>query len=424
MDESFEVRVKRLFGSQLFEAVPKSAFPSSSWSVASGEVERREWNRERGVDPEREDIPCASAFDEGGCFSKKSRAGRVRKEDFESDLDDLDDGEEEGKGENAEEREIRSSVGLDPTLDNEDEEDEYDKAAFFKEDTDERVYMRDVKDRGPHLNYYNIITDPFEESFEEVHRNCKDPRADHFAARNRLDEDKEAAGADPHADTDKPAMNIQAKITEVDVILKPILKRKEEVMNPRPKKRVRFDPGCKDEQDEVFKEVQDFHMVPQSMETTAVSEEDSTLPQETPAIPDYIKNPSKYTCYTFDSTADLDDKANRAAFEDFRKLMNQSNPDKLDPEFPLDLPNSIPFTPQRKKAGDPMSVDDGLKVSEVAGKGALLTSVRSMGIAAAETQENDACEMEEDDMEESNVNTRKADRNRKYRLKTSASDTA
>lgn len=122
MDESFELRVKRLFGSHLFDTVPNSSFPTSSWSVASGEVERREWNRERGADLEREDIPCASAFDEGGCFSKKYKGGRGRKENFEADLDDLgddDDDEEEGKGEDAEEREIRSSVGLDPTLDNE-----------------------------------------------------------------------------------------------------------------------------------------------------------------------------------------------------------------------------------------------------------------------------------------------------------------
>ncbi|KAH7683332.1 hypothetical protein IHE45_05G176000 [Dioscorea alata] len=431
MDESFELRVKRLFGSHLFDTVPNSSFPTSSWSVASGEVERREWNRERGADLEREDIPCASAFDEGGCFSKKYRGGRGRKENFEADLDDLDadddDDEEEeeeevGKGEDVEEREIRSSVGLDPTLDNEDEEDEYDKAAFFKENMDERVYMRDVKDHGPHLSYYSIISDPFDESFEEINPYQRDPRADHFAARNRINEDKEATITDPHVNTDKPAMDLQGKITEVDAGLKPILKRKEVVANPRPKKRVRFDPGCENNHDKVSHEVQDFHMVPQSMETTAVSDEDSTLHQETtPAVPDYIKNPSKYTRYTFDSSDDFDDRANRSAFEDFRNLVKQSKPENLEPEFTLDLPHSITFTPQKKKAGDPMSVDDSQKIV-VIGKEPGQNSIHTMGIAAGEAQENDACEMEEDDIIERNVNARKADR--KYRSKAATSDPA
>lgn len=128
MDDSFEVRVKRLFGSQLFESVPRSSFPASSWSVADGEVERKEWNRERGTDADRSDDPCSSAFAEGGCYAKKRSARRG----FESDMNDSDDDadaeggrgvEEEDEEENnegdAEESEMRSFVGLDPTLDRE-----------------------------------------------------------------------------------------------------------------------------------------------------------------------------------------------------------------------------------------------------------------------------------------------------------------
>ncbi|CAN6354078.1 unnamed protein product [Urochloa humidicola] len=41
--EAFEARVKRLFRSCLFDAVPDSSFPAVSWSVAAGDVERRRW---------------------------------------------------------------------------------------------------------------------------------------------------------------------------------------------------------------------------------------------------------------------------------------------------------------------------------------------------------------------------------------------
>lgn len=131
MSESFEDRVKRLFGSQLFSAVPKSSFPTSSWSVADGEVERRQWNRDKGPDhdePDRGDGPCSSAFyDKDGCLFKNRRSKRDKWREFEGDLGDLDDDDEEEEekervGEDDEEREeseIRAGVGLDPALDNE-----------------------------------------------------------------------------------------------------------------------------------------------------------------------------------------------------------------------------------------------------------------------------------------------------------------
>ncbi|XP_038988803.1 uncharacterized protein LOC120112883 isoform X2 [Phoenix dactylifera] len=125
-----QVGVKWLFGSRLFESVPGSSFPRSSWSVADGEVERREWNRERGAGSDRDDNPCSSAFVESGFFAKKLKGARdTKKDQFEDDLDEPDDCEDGdgsgGGGEDVrddgdiEEREIRSSIGMDPTLDNE-----------------------------------------------------------------------------------------------------------------------------------------------------------------------------------------------------------------------------------------------------------------------------------------------------------------
>jgi hypothetical protein len=132
--EAFEARVKRLFGSRLFDAVPDSSFPAASWSVASGDVERHRWAKpseardaeeEAAGEAGREDTPCASAFyDANGCL--RGRRRRSRQEEFEGNLDDLDEDDEEedgGRGRKAadedEEEGVRVNIGLDPTLDRE-----------------------------------------------------------------------------------------------------------------------------------------------------------------------------------------------------------------------------------------------------------------------------------------------------------------
>lgn len=133
--ETFEARVKRLFGSRLFDAVPDSSFPTASWSVAAGDVERHRWAKpseardaeeEAAGEAGRGDTPCASAFyDANGCL--RGRRRRSRQEEFEGDLDDLDeddddeDGGKEGKATEQDEEEegVRVNIGLDPTLDRE-----------------------------------------------------------------------------------------------------------------------------------------------------------------------------------------------------------------------------------------------------------------------------------------------------------------
>lgn len=146
MEESFELRVKRLFGSHLFDKVPSSSFSDKAWSVASGDVERHQWNRSSAEEEEdgeesasafavnRGDIPCSSAFyDPDGCLAdmkskKKKREEenpRNEKDQIDADIDEIDDEEEEGKGKGGgeegdeDERDVRSSIGLDPTLDHE-----------------------------------------------------------------------------------------------------------------------------------------------------------------------------------------------------------------------------------------------------------------------------------------------------------------
>jgi hypothetical protein len=141
MEESFESRVKRLFGSHLFDKVPSSSFSDKAWSVASGDVERHQWDRSSAREEnesasafavDRNEIPCSSAFyDPDGCLAdmkrkkKREENPRNEKDQIDADIDELDDEEEERKGRGGQEegdedeKDVRSSIGLDPTLDNE-----------------------------------------------------------------------------------------------------------------------------------------------------------------------------------------------------------------------------------------------------------------------------------------------------------------
>lgn len=124
MDDSFRGRVEKVFGSL---ASTKSLAPESSmWSLTDEEVERREWRRGKDTS-DREDMPCSSSFDE---FLKKEkrylrRNLRRELEEGRDDLDDDDGGDEQsdrsfrGGNNERDEWEIRSSIGLDSTLDHE-----------------------------------------------------------------------------------------------------------------------------------------------------------------------------------------------------------------------------------------------------------------------------------------------------------------
>ncbi|PKA58926.1 hypothetical protein AXF42_Ash001019 [Apostasia shenzhenica] len=440
MEDSFETRVKRLFGSLLFETVPSSSFPASSWSVAGGEVERREWNRGRGAGPDRSEDPCSSAFAEGGCFANKRRSSqRGSMVDFERYLDEV--GEDEDGGGRREEdldSEIRSSIGLDPTVDHElilmvmigtvallhkgfitqvgsltfdvvhDEEDEYDRVAIGREDAGERVYMRDVKDHGSHLNYHSICEHGLEEPSAIASHFCKDPRADHFAASVRLEEDKKAFDSfsvliDSKYQQPGTSVSQQKAAEESDINLKPILKRKDALDDSKPKKRVRFDSGFSDRCEKMLKEEAHGNSVDaRCMETTTPAASDSSMVEASPGVPDYIRNPFKYTHYSLDSYDDDDDVANKRAFGNFRSRLNKSIPHQLESDVAMELPMSVTFTP-RKKSVDAMPVDSGLGngLQYSISKESQVSNVlnRPMGIAADEPFEGDTCEMDEDDLE-------------------------
>jgi hypothetical protein len=130
--ETFEARVKRLFGSGLLDAVPDKSFPAASWFVASGDVERHRWARDAEEElADRGDTPCASAFyDANGCLRGRRRRPKQSLEDDLGELGEDDEEEEEEENEDEGERRrktaeedeeegVRVSIGLDPTLDRE-----------------------------------------------------------------------------------------------------------------------------------------------------------------------------------------------------------------------------------------------------------------------------------------------------------------
>lgn len=387
--EAFEARVKRLFGSRLFDAVPDSSFPAASWSVASGDVERHRWAKpseardaeeEAAGEAGRADTPCASAFyDANGCL--RGRRRRSRQEEFEGNLDDPEEDEEEG---------VRVNIGLDPTLDREEEEDKYDREAFGREDAADRVYMHDIMDDGINMSINSIVPDLLDDSIEEVYRSSKDPRADIRAASARLREDDGSAkdGASHFAARAKelPTAGMQMKKAVEDVNVKPILKRKEEQADLKPRKRVRFDASVKDPESDMLEHDEDSPMVPQSMDV--VTEKDSTpTPSESPGVPDYVRNPSKYTRYTLD-IPESNDASNRRALADLHDLLGKSDPNKIHSETPVEIPSSVTFIP-RKKSVDAMAVDEGPRTSD--------SNSSVIGMVAGASDETDQCEMDEDD---------------------------
>lgn len=392
MEDSFKVRVEKVFGSLVSSA---SSSSSSLWSLTDEEIKRQSWIRNKDL-PDDEPTPFPSKFD--GFFASQERASDKNPlnsckgleddiQDLESD-DNSDDEHVQGSSDQSvklvdcsdEEWDVRSSIGLDCTLDYEEEEDAYDKVAVGREKAGDRLYMRDIADYEI-CSSYNELPD----SFNDVSR---DPRANHMAAKIRLKEDAEAAGS-------FDSLRVSEKImpsgeSEYGGNLKSILKRREDQINPRSQKRVRFDPECKMEC-EVKSEGAEGGEV-------AVAEEVSPLFQEPFGVPDYIRNPSKYTHYTFDSSSDLDEESNRQAYMDFLNMVKRS---KTTHETCIELPKSVIFTPQKKEAdavanGDRPEAAQKLKNT---GKDYTNTRVVPISISVENAIENEVSAMEEDEAE-------------------------
>ncbi|KAK0591557.1 hypothetical protein LWI29_003892 [Acer saccharum] len=396
MDGSFRVRVEKIFGS-LSPAPAPAPSAASPWSLSDDAVEKREWRREdKDASSSRDETPCSSSFD--GLFAKKKKDRRqrsARRDLGDDDMDGDDDYEDDGSRDmDSEEWEIRSSIGLDNTLDNEDEEDEFDIVASGKENASERLYMNDISDRGSYLNLHNVIPNSLNDA-------KKDLRANLLAARIRLKEDEVEAGKlnVSRPETFTEVKESHAKASEVTVRPKPILKRKDNSSESKPRKRVRFDPDCKSDCDQVSETFK--HPIGTSSMNATDSDDGSKLTDKTSRVPDYILNPSKYTRYSFDSSSEFDEGSNTKACLDLLELIKRSKGKELGREVDNasgDLPKSVKFIP-KKKGGDVKAVNvssENNESKEDDGKQSLPRAAGFLvGIAAVESQDSEVTAYEE-----------------------------
>lgn len=358
-DGSFRARVHKVFSSLSSSPLSISAVSKPLWSLTDDEVEKRDWNRGKSkLGQDDDNTICSSSFD--GLF-KRNRGGRPKefggidcftgdKEGLDDDLEDLS-GEEDG--DRTDFREIRSSVGLDSTLDYEEEEDEFDRFA---------------EGNGKTSNCFR-----------------KDPRADQHAAQLRLREDDvEVSKQKPNL----PKTELSGEKREGTSIsddcsnVKPILKRKDN-SEGKSRKRVRFDPSFVDGSDEY---PQARPLVSFEVSSTSSSDENK------PKVPDHLVNPSKYTRYSLDSCSEIDTESNNQACKYALEEVNKWTQNRKTEASSNALPQSISFVPKKSSSSAVME-DVREDASKVCG------NQQSFPVPIAAWEEHESGTTGEDDME-------------------------
>lgn len=276
------------------------------------------------------------------------------------------------------------------------EEDRYDKVAVGREKAGDRLYMKDITNYGISIDHDNELPTSFRDA-------ARDPRADHMAAKIRLKEDAEAAekidSLHVSEDNAHSVANSRVHTSEGDVNLKSILKRKDGQSDSKTQKRVRFDPESIEEASAEAEPV----TVDPSRRESSVSKYGEIAPSQdfSSAVPDYVRNPSRYTHYTFDSSTDMDEQSNRQAYMDFMNMLKSKSTDACPDDSPVDLPKSVTFIP-RKRGSDATILNNGAELkqdNEYASKDAIRRKVTPV-IAAVDAQDAEVCAMEEDEVEE------------------------
>ncbi|KAI4350433.1 hypothetical protein L6164_004890 [Bauhinia variegata] len=408
MEDSFRVRVDKVFGS-LASYSSSSTGPSSFsslWSLTDDEVGKKEWNRSKdSSELEAEPNPYPSSFvNQAKGLGKRSSGFQ---DGLEEDLEYLDD-DEDMRGSKPhdyddEHWQIKSAIGRDCTLDYEEEEDKYDKQAIGKENQGDRVYMKDINDDGVDIDSCNVLP-------TSVSDFVRDPRANHLAAKLRLKEDAEAAKKiDALHVSQKPAPgndDAQWKTSEDGLNPKSILKKKDNPSESKSRKRVRFDSECDDGAKDT--RIKTSSLEDESIESSKRSEEFAS------AVPDYIRNPSRYTRYTFDSSSDVDDESNKQACMDFLSQLRRSKTGaELQADDTLDDLPSVTFI-SKKKSNDVTMVEN----AAVPSQSFEFMQRRGVGVAVGETENSDVCAMEEDEPEVMDDKRKSSQRlNRQYRRK-------
>jgi hypothetical protein len=358
MDDSFRLRVEKTFGS--LATAPPASTPPSLWSLTDDEIEKREWNRGKqdDADEDQENKSYPSNLDG---FFKKSL------DDDDEDVNDKSSHFVKPDEYDEEEWDIRSSVGLDCTLDNEEEEDGYDKVAIGDERTGDYLFMGDVVEQK-----------------NGIHKFIRG--SNHLSAKFTVEEEEEDV---------ETAGNFNALRVSQDNNIKSILKKRGNSIESKTGKRVRFDPECKDEE---------------------VDQE--TIPEEDTSLPEYLRNPLKYTRYTFDNSSDINEESNRKACMDFLNTLRGEN--DVDPEDDIrkNPPKTVIFTPKKRVSDDSVNK---LKVMEED----VCKEENSKLSFLGDISESEACAMEEDDEQVSvadNINSISSKKGRQYRVKPSSDD--
>lgn len=449
MEDTFRVRVDKTFGSLSSSSSSSSSsqtLSSSLWCLTDDEIDKRQWPRESDAsipadDDDNDDVDNDTFFPSNVdkfFFAPKDKLSPSEQNPNPNPnpkLFDLNYGKElrdyrselnnnggEGTSENSalnrcredvdgdeDELDIKNSIGMDCTLDFEDEEDEYDKVAVGSETFGHRLYLTDVNDYTPHINSYNELPDTFKEA-------SKDPRANHLAAKLRLKEDAETARSfnSLHVSdqTEADVSDIQNNALEDENLPKSILKRKDDQMEPKSGKRVRFEAFCKSD-DHSASEGADI-VVSEAPNVDYKSFKESSSQHYDPSlVPDYVRHPLRYTHYTFDASVNMNEECNRQAYMDFLNMVKKS---KSEPdEAPADLTKHVIFNP-KKKAGD-ASIITSNKTDHIMEEPVQKKSFPQI-IAAGNLEENEAAEMEVDEQETAVLKAINVGRTaRKYRSK-------
>lgn len=448
MEDSFKARVERAFG--LLSSPSSAALSSSLWCLTDEELEKRPWNRE-SESPAEDDGEDPFPLDIDRLLSAKSKLG-VDDENRDPnpnpnckayagcycwEVEKTSSQSHEAVHDEEEGLDVRSSIGMDCTLDFEEEEDEYDKVAVGRETTGDHLYISDVTDYMPHLDSYNEIRISFKEA-------SMDSRANHFAAKLRLKEDAEAAKSFNSLHVSEQAVSVFSdsqnnkdveaarRFNSLDVSertlavvshaqnnasedrkgLKSILKRKEDqISGLKSEKRVRFEPGCKDN-DEREPE-RDRNVAPETSDgENALHEELSSRPQHSSLVPDYIRSPSRYTHYSFDSLSYMSEESNCQAYMDFLTTIRRSKQSQPD-EVLADPTKPVIFNPQKNATGKEAAQSKEITMEP------LLKKSLPVSYAFGKRAENEINEMEIDDEQETTAmkvgNGKRA--TRQYRLK-------
>ncbi|EFJ28186.1 hypothetical protein SELMODRAFT_441268 [Selaginella moellendorffii] len=299
---------------QVFGGLGNGSAPSL-WSVSGTQLERQQWRPAANSDDEDEGPTCSSSF-----RSEEEQATKRVRQDENGD-ENVDEEEEMIR--------VQAMVGMDTTLDYEDEEDEYDKVAVGREGAGDRLYTSDVKASFDSLSVLSGAS--FMARDDLASRKA--------AAADRLAEAREAKinGTTPdlhrtedlhrRSSSSRPKSSGTRTSDSSD-------KRKNESRDDRPQKKVRF------------------AVEEENQKTRRTPRDDGGHRQRAGIdryrnVPHHVRHPEKYTHYTLD-WGEEGNSNNVQAWQSTMAAINSAK-NEGEEEQPFELPQHVPFVPRANK---------------------------------------------------------------------------